>query len=131
VSVNAERLVADFLRAHPETSSLRFVAETPDKDHRGEGWVQIQVIDGPQQDAADHLVDWLIQFDCYAGKDGGVPEAIAMGAAVRKALQDIQGKHDRGVASRAMVMDGPRGLDTDFEPARERKILTASIPMHP
>lgn len=134
--VDVERLVSDYLRAHADIVALgaRVVGDPPPGDLRGTPWVQVTELDAPQQGNPDHLVESMMQFDCYAGANGtamgGQPGANALARAVRAVLGTLPGQHALGVVTGVHVMGGPRNRDTDMEPARNRKILTAVIWTH-
>lgn len=127
---DSERLVYDYLSAHGSVSALgtRFVGRTPRAT--GAPWVRITLLDARQAARpTDHLTDFLLQFDIYAGSQAQV---VTHANTIRAALLDMQG----GIHSGSVVTDVRfagmfRTPDTDFEPARERVILTASVFAHP
>lgn len=133
--INAEKLVADHLRADAAVAALvgrRVLAYPPDSI--AEPWVRVRQIDAPEhpQGGGDHLVGYLIQLDCYAGATGGQPEASAVCRAVRRSLKEIEGTHDEGISTGARISGGGSRIDdTDIEPARERYIMTAQVWCHP
>lgn len=86
-------------------------------------WVRVTELDSPQVNQPDHLVEFMIQLDCYAGATGGQPEATNLARAVRAVLGTLP---NAGVR----MLGGPRGLDTDIEPARDRKIVVALVWLH-
>jgi hypothetical protein len=129
-----EKIVSGYLRELAELQDLdaRVVGKTPGSTTAP--WVRVTKLDAPNVSNArvEHLIAYLVQFDCYAGVKGGQPEANALAALVRAALIALPATPDLGavVTSSVIVGDG-RIPDTDFEPARERVILTATVHMHP
>jgi len=95
-------------------------------------WVQVVQLDAGQEPGSrvDHLVSFLVQFDCYAGADGGQPEANGLGRLVRATLQELGGVRDDTVISAVRVVGDARIPDETFEPARERRVLTMAIWAH-
>lgn len=132
--VDVERLVSDYLRGHADIVALstRIVGRTPDS--KATSWVRVTELDSPQVNQPDHLTGSLMQFDCYAGEpgsaSGGQPGANALYRAVRAVLGTLPGTHALGTITGVEVLGGPRGQDTDLEPARDYKICTATIWAH-
>lgn len=123
---NFEKLVSDYLRDEAEA---RVVSKTPDSTSAS--WVRLTLINAPQEDLADHHTGYDVQLDCYAGADGGQPEAMSVAAAVRGALVTIADHDFTGaVASGSMITSFSRVPDTAIEQARERVIITATIYAH-
>jgi hypothetical protein len=125
VSVDAKRLVSEHLRERIDT---RVVGKPPDETD--EPWVQVVVLGGPSN-FPDYLTAFTVQADCYAGKTGGGPESREIALAVRAALADIAGTHDQGIATGATITGWTELADTDFEPARDRLAITATVWAHP
>lgn len=127
-----EKIVSDHLRDHADVSALgaRVVGKTPKSVT--DPWVRVTQLDAGQtaNDRADHLVEGYLQLDCYAGADGGQPEANLLVRTVRGALQELPGIYDEAVVSSCRINGAARIPDTDFEPARERFVLTASVHAH-
>lgn len=122
---NFEKLLADHLR----TVDLRVTAKTP--DDTDSPWVCLTLLNAPQTDLADHFSGYYCQLDCYAGAGGGQPEAVSVAAAARGAIGAMEGVHDLGVVTGAQIEGFARIPDAEFEPARERIIVTATIYAHP
>lgn len=130
--VDAEKLVSNYLRSHVLLDPLdtRIVGKTPDSVETS--WVRVTQINAPQGGVPDHHVEFMLQLDCYAGKTGGQPEVNQLAITVRAALQDIHlSSHDLGIASGCAITGDMRLPDTDFEPARERRVLTVVVWAHP
>jgi hypothetical protein len=125
-----EKLVSDYVRDHADIIALstRVVGRTPVDKYQS--WIHIAQLDAPQVNSPDHLVEFMVQFDCYAGVDGGQPEAISLARTVRAILGTLAGSHSAGTVTGVRVLGGPRTLDTKIEPARDREIVTAIIWAH-
>lgn len=127
--INIEKLVADYLR---DALEVRVVAKTP--DHRDERWVKLTMIGAPSDpvSSVDHLVEYFVQLDSYAGGEGGQPEAMETAIAVRGALHAMPDQgFDDAVVSSVRFSSMNRLPDVAFEPARERVVLDALIHAHP
>lgn len=133
--LNAEKLIADHLRGVEALDALgvRAVAKTPEKTDAP--WVKITQIDAPDDPdgAIERAIDYYLQLDIYAGKDGGQPEATRINGLVRASLKALQDSTLAGTAvvSRVRFVSNPRVPDTDFEPARERFVLDGRLKMRP
>ena len=128
---DAEKLVSDYLRDVPEVEAIvgrRIVGKTPEAV--AEPWVRLTQLSAPSDPTSrvDHLVAFLLQLDCYAGKDGGQPEANLLGSTVRAAL--MSGDLLTDGISRARIVGDARIPDVTYEPARERRILTVKVWIH-
>jgi hypothetical protein len=123
--IDAELTVGAYLRGRVDT---RVVGRTP-SDTSGT-WVTVTMLDGRAvgDHRSDHLVDYLLQFDIYAG---GRPELWPLVNGVREALREMPGVHDGVVVTGVRFAGMARIPDTDFKPARERVILTATVWAHP
>lgn len=134
----ADALVAGWLRAHPAIVDLdaNVAGTLPDTITRP--WIRITSF-GPDDDAAsrlEHLLDFFLQLDCYAGAAAtrageGQGEASALARTARAVLKAMQGQTADGVVVTQVRFGGmPRIPDTDFEPARERYVLDVFVRMH-
>jgi hypothetical protein len=130
---DAEKIVGRYLREHPDLVALgaRVVSKTP--DNVATGWVRVSQLDDPAVGGrrSDHLIEFMLQLDCYAGATGGQPEASLLNRTVRQALTDMPGEHYRAVVTGVQHLSAPRLPDSDFEPARERYARTVLVWMHP
>lgn len=131
---DVERIVSDALRADPAVAAIvgrRVVGKTP-ADTR-QPWVRVTALDDAATDPdTEHLLGVLLQLDCYAGEDGGQPEAAALSRAVRYALRDLPHSEAAGaVVTAVRNQRGARIPDTTEEPARERWIREAVVYIHP
>lgn len=128
-----EKLVSDHLRSE---LSIRVVGEPPSE--RTDPWVMVTMLTALQNDQADHHCEFYLQFDVYAGAEGGQPEANLLGRQVRSALQSLSGRVDytvqgepqAAVVSQPVIDGDTRIPDDDFEPARERRILSVTTWAH-
>jgi hypothetical protein len=130
--VDGEKLVSNYLRHRTDVTALqtRIVGKTPNDTDRS--WVRVTQLDAAQgqQDIADHLVEFYFQLDCFAGREGGQPEASLLARTIRAALTEIPAEHSEGIATGARINGSARIPDTDFEPARERFTITATVWAH-
>lgn len=129
---NIEKIAGDYLRGHPDVAALgaRVVGKPPSQTESP--WVQLRQLDASDAPTsrAEHLINYLLQADCYAGKEGGQPEAVLLARTVRAALHAMPGVRDGVVITSARFTGMARIPDTDFESARERVVLTATIHAH-
>lgn len=121
---DVEKVVSDYLRIHADIVALntRIVGKTP--DNKSTSWVRVTKLDNPQVNQPNWLRAFLLQLDCYAGATGGQPEANLLCRTVEAVLWTLP---NAGVR----ILGGPRLLDTDLEPARDRVITTAEVWLHP
>jgi hypothetical protein len=126
---DGERLVSNYLREHTDVSAIatRVVGKPPPSFE--DPWVQVTLLDAANQanSQPEHLINYLIQCDCYAGEDGGQPEAKLLAFTVRAALDAMPGTHDDVVVSSVRFTGMARVPDPDHSPTRERVILTAIV----
>ena len=123
--MNAEKIIADYLRAE----DLRVVVQTP-RD-TSTSWIRLTQLSAPQRTRAPHLYEFMLQLDCYAGSNGGQPEATDLAWTVRDLFDVIEeGDHDGVVVAGSQNAGHLRRPDDDFEPARERVILTQLVWLH-
>lgn len=133
--VDMEKVASRWLREHPAVVALgaRVVGKPP--GDRSTCWVQVRELNAPSdpRSQADHLVTHMLQLDCYAGAAGGQPEANLLGRTVRAVLKRMEGFHDDEAAVGGVRIVGFAHVpDPDgFEPARERRIITAMVTAHP
>lgn len=130
---DAEKIVGGFLRAHADIQALaaKVVGRTP--GDTGASWVRITQLDGREvgNSTVEHLISFLLQFDCYADHDNDQGDAVVLGRSVRAALNAMANTEQGGaVITRVEFVGHTRLPDQDFEPARERIVLTADIDMH-
>lgn len=132
---DGEKVTRAYLAANDDVEALgtRVVGRTPDST--AASWVRLMQLDAQKRSRREHLIEYLFQIDCYASKVGlnGSPqgEASLIARTVRAALEVMpDAEHDGAVCTSTRVVGDTRRPDTDFEPARERVILTVSVHLH-
>lgn len=129
---DAERIVSDYLRSHADVVALatRVVGKTPDTVSTS--WVRVTLLDAANEAGSrpERLIDYMLQLDCFAGATGGQPEANSLARTVRAVLHEMPGLQGGVVVTCVRFIGMARIPDTDFEPARERIVLTATVWMH-
>lgn len=130
---DVEKITGKYLREHPAIVALdtRIVGKPPDS--RDTSWVQLVMLDASKEQISrpEHLISNLLQLDCYAGEDGGQPEAVLLGRTVRAVLNAMpDAQHADAVCSSVRIVGMTRRPDTAIEPARDRVILTADVKLH-
>jgi hypothetical protein len=135
---DAERVVSDYLRTHPLITAFgaRVRGSMPDTTELP--WVRVLQIDARQgvNDTTFHLVDYYLQFDCYAGRTGGHPEASQLARTVSSVLARIgESSHSGAVVTGSRISGGFRSPDptlTDEDGNdRERVIVSGVFWLHP
>lgn len=136
---DVEALVGAWLREHEDIAAMnaRVAGSTPDS--MTFPWIRVTRLNAPRIRGAtfDHATRFMVQLDCYAGKDAtaelkGQPQATALGAAARAVLMSLSGTTIDDVAvSSVDITTDMRRPDTTLKPARERVILVAELLMHP
>jgi hypothetical protein len=132
---NGSKIIGNYLRSHPLVVAMetRIVGKSPAETSHS--WVRLSQIGAPSVNGnrPGHLYEFLFQLDCYAGSDGGQPEATDLAIAVHDALAAFELSNYRSNGAVVTGSDPNMGgfaLDTDLEPARERFISTATVWMH-
>jgi len=129
MELDAERIVSDHLRAEV---GARVVGKPP--ADTATAWVRVVQLDALDEvsSRAEWLLNYLLQFDCYAGRDGGQREAKELGRRVRSSLVGMPGiENGEAIVTAVRIAGSARVPDTTLEPARERVVLTAVVHMHP
>lgn len=133
---NIEATVGRYLRDHEAVQAIvgtRVGGKTPATTDKP--WVSVILIDPRNAGASsqfEHLVEHMVQLDCYAGEQGGQAEASLLARTVRAAMVAIPDvDHDNVVVSVVTFSGMPRVPDTNFKPTRERYALTAHVYAHP
>lgn len=138
---NIEALLATWLGDHAEIVALdaRVAGTLPKTESMTRPWVRVTLLD-PQdssRSSIEYLMNYMVQLDCYAGATAmrthvGQQEAWDLVSTVRAILKDRRGMAGNGVVVTDVRFPGMSRIpDTDFDPARERYILTAEIMVHP
>ena len=129
-----EKIVGEYLRAHADVVATGARVATKLPATLTNPWVRITLLDAPSDpvDSSDHLVNHLLQLDCYAGNtlDGSQQQAHGLYAAVRDALNEMAGVRGGAVVSSARFVGVVFLPDAALEPARDRYIITAEVAAH-
>lgn len=133
---DAEVLIGGWLRTHPDIMALdaRVAPRTPDSTSKP--WIRVTVIDdGDSTVGHDHLIEYMVQLDCYAGNTAmaahtAQAEASLLYRTARAVLKAKEGMQVDSVVVTSVECRGTRVPDTSAEPARERFIATATVMAH-
>ena len=110
---------------------IRIVTVQPDQ--QAEPWVKIAQLDAKDVSGSysERLIEYMVQFDFYAGRDENSVDASTSARVGRQLLAELPsyGGGD-AVVSRVQFISMPHLPDPSFEPARERYVLTANIAAH-
>lgn len=136
---DCEALAGAWLREHADIVALdaRVAGRTPNSTSRP--WIRVIQLDATPvaRSRQEHVIDYLLQLDCYAGQqatDDHVAQAQAslLARTARAVLKALEGTiADTVVVSRVRFTGHLRAPDATLEPARERVILTAELMLHP
>jgi hypothetical protein len=133
--LNAEAIIGAYLRSQPELVDLEASVLGSTPDSTGKPWVRVTLLDPENRTGTrqvEHLVGYYLQLDCYAGVEGGRPEAWALAQAVRQALVDAPASDvDGAVVTDVEPLTMPRSPDPELQPTRERYILVVIVTMRP
>jgi hypothetical protein len=135
---NIEAIVGTVLRTHPDIAALGVnVAGRTPATTTGP-WIRVTLI--ATLDSAtsqiEHLVQYVVQVECFAGKTAtdsftGQAEAWNLKAAARAVLKSTEGTTVAGAVITQVTFSGDSRIpDTSMEPARERYILVVEIRAH-
>lgn len=136
-----ERVIYEFLTAHTDIEPLetRIVGRTPSQTTVKQGgkdkvmpWVRVTLLDERNITGApvEEVVSALLQLDIYAGSQADV---LLHARTIRAALfDDLPGSTVADALVYEVVTVGMARIpDSDFEPARERVMLTIDARMRP
>lgn len=129
MSADAEKAVSSYLRDHADIMALgtRVVGKPP-SDTAG-SWIQVTLINEAPLDLGDYAQEVYVQFDCYAGAEGGQPEANRLAMAVKSVLNQLRNSSESGgLLGSARASRGPRDVDPDIK--RDRCIVTSYVWLH-
>ena len=132
---NAEKVIADYLREHPDVSAItdRIVSKTPKS--MDDPWVRYSQIAKRTPHRSDHFLEVFVQLDCYAGRDDvsahdGQPGASLLARTVRAAMMALPEADLDGVVVTGVDPRGDsRQPDTQID-NRERFILQFVVWLH-
>lgn len=134
---DAEKIVGAFLREHADVVALdaNVAGRTPSSITKP--WIRVTQLDAADAPSGhDHLVDYLLQLDCYAGQEAmkdhtGQAAASTLARTARAALKELEATSvEDVVVSEVQFTSMARIPDTDFEPAHERFILDTRVRLH-
>lgn len=131
VSPDIEAITATYLLAHSAIDALvsdRVGARHPNS--AADPWIKFTQIADTSLTKTLHATQTALQFDCYGGEDLDLAqeEAKDLALTLRSALNDMPDASHSGAVVTAVTFFGPRRVpDSDFEPARERYILDATV----
>lgn len=134
VTPDVEAITATYLLAHDGLEPLvgsRIGGRHPKST--GTPWIKVVQIGDAVFSESTHLVHAFLQFDCYGGKDIDTAqgEASLVSRTLRAALNDMpEATHSAAVVTGVVFTGRRRVPDPDFQPARERFILDATIYCH-
>jgi len=136
---DSETLIGGWLREHPDIAAqdARVAPRTPRTTSLP--WIRVTQLDATPiaRSGLDHVIDFMVQLDCYAGSDAmssfqGQAEASLLARTARAVLKAVEGTVTDGVAvSRVRFSTHLRAPDTALEPAQERVVVTAHLMMRP
>ena len=132
---DAPAIIGGRLREHPDVSALdaRVAGSIPKSFTKP--WVKVTQLDATNVTGGDpeHLMEYYLQFDCYAGGEAAnaQEQASRLGRTIRAVLHDLTEQDiDEVVVTRVAFTGDARVPDEAFEPARERVVLDAEVRMH-
>jgi hypothetical protein len=132
---DAEQIVGKLLREHPDVMAInaRVASRLPTSFKTP--WVRVTQLDainvtnGP----VEYLIEFFLQFDCYAGEGNQNPqlEASSLSRIVRAVLHGMpQADIQDVVVTQVIFTSHARIPDESMEPARERYVLDAEVRLH-
>ncbi len=131
-----EAPVGRWLREHAAIVALdaRVAGSTPRGTTRP--WIRVTQINATDRSGIEHLINYVLQLDCCAGKtatDAHVAQAEAslLRRTARGVLHSMQGTTADGLVIGSVRFTGDQHApDVTLEPARERYILTLEVVAH-
>lgn len=129
-----EKVIGTFLHDHNDISALnvRVASSIPTSFTRP--WVKVNQLNATNvtNGQPEHLVEYYLQLDCYAGDgDSGREQASEISRTVRNVLKAAEGDTISDVVVTHVTFTSHLRLpDTAFEPVRERYVLDALIRCH-
>lgn len=125
---SAEKIVSAYLRS---ITGERVVSVTPVETL--EPWIRVTLLADPSTDGgvADHLIEAMLQVDCFAGESGGQGTVDLLRRTVRESFTTMHtASHTGAVVTGCEVTGTARIPDVAFEPAMERYAMTVTVWMH-
>lgn len=132
-----EGLVGGWLAEHPDIIALdaRVASKAPDSMTRA--WIRVTLLAAEDVGLSEieHLIDYTLQLDCYAGSNAmsahvGRTRASLLARTARAVLKDKEGVEGDGVVVTRVRSGVARLPDTAFEPAMERYVITMDLLAH-
>lgn len=132
---DGKAIVIEYLNGDATVDALgaRIASKIP-STIKANPWVRVLQLDARAAalSRAEHLTEFLFDLHCYASEDGGTVEASNVARTVRAALHVMPDDTFADVVVTSVRFVGMGDLpDEDFEPARDRVVLTAIVHMHP
>lgn len=133
-----ERTLGDYLRDHGDITALgaRVAGQLPKSFTRP--WIRVTQLDArevsrPMNRREEHLINFFVQLDVYAGSEpvnaqADASELARVARAVLCAMPD-QTFYDL-IVTDVMINSHARIPDLDFDPPRERYVVAAEIYAH-
>lgn len=135
---NIEAVIGTALRTHPDIVGLgaNVAGRTPATTTAP--WIRVTLMAATDSTDSriEHLVQYILQLECFAGKVAtdsftGQSEAWQLKSASRAVLKAIEGTITGGIVITEVTFPGDSRIpDTTMEPARERYILLAAVRAH-
>ena len=132
---DAEQIVIQHLREHPDVvaTNARVSSKTPTTFKSP--WVRVTQLDAANvtNSPVEHLVNYFLQFDCYAGEGTQNPqlEASQISRIVRSVLHAMPQAEIAGVVVTQVIFTSHARIpDEVMEPRRERYVLYCEARMH-
>jgi hypothetical protein len=132
---DAEGIVVGYLNGDATVTALGARAGTAAPREFTDARVLVRLLDAADRSfGMEHLINHLFDFHCYASsvRDGASIESSLLARTVRAALVALRDTtRDDVTITDVRIVGSTRRPDTDFDPARERVILSAEIDLHP
>lgn len=130
-----EILVVQHLRNTAAVTALTTRIGTKSPSNLAGQFVKVTVLDDQQTagSKALHLVDCLVQIDCYGSSnhDSAHAEASLLARTVREAVVAMPAAAHTGAVVTSARASQRHLPDTELDPARERYIVTGTLSLHP
>lgn len=133
---DVDHIIGAHLNAHPDVQAIagtgRVVNKTPKSTDAP--WIRLTQLDARASHRSEHLIEAYFQLDCYSSKAGlnGSQQADAarLALAARAVWMDMRAADLDAVVAGVEIRGHARIPDNDFEPARERYVLSAVVRLH-
>src|SRR4051794_1524364 len=130
-----EKIIGDYLLGDPGLSGIDARVSSVLPTNFTKPWVRVTQLDAINRTgtSVEHLIEYALQFDCYAGSSAtnGRDQASALSRIVRSALKLAEGNQVGDVTiSSVDVTSHLRLPDQSFDPWRERYVLDVGVYAH-